>query len=51
LANYLLNHPDPKKRVSLPVLQILGGWSRMDTVGIYAKANPVKAIESAWESF
>jgi len=50
-ANYLLNHKDPKKRVSLPVLQILGGWSRLDTVGIYAKANPIKAIESAWESF
>lgn len=50
-ANHLANNPDPKKRVSLPVLQVLGGWSRLDTVGIYTKANPVAAIQSGWESF
>lgn len=50
-ANHLANHPDPKKRVSLPVLQILGGWSRLDTVGIYTKSNPYQAVDAAWESF
>ncbi len=50
-ANYLANNPDPKKRVSLPVLQVLGGWSRLDTVGIYTRANPVLAIKSGYEAF
>lgn len=46
-ANYMAN----EKGLSLPHLQALGGWSRLDTVGIYTKANPVKAINAAWESF
>lgn len=50
-ANHLANHPDPKKRVSLPMLQQLGGWARLDTVGIYTKANPIAAIEAGYEAF
>ena len=50
-ANYLANNPDQKKRVSLPVLQVLGGWSRLDTVGIYTRANPVLAVKSGYEAF
>lgn len=50
-ANYLSNDAPVDKRVSLPVLQILGGWSRLDTVGIYTKANPVTAVKAGWESF
>lgn len=46
-ANYMAN----EKNVPLPLLQQLGGWSRLDTVGIYTKANPVKAVKAAWESF
>ena len=46
-ANYLVND----KNIALPILQQLGGWSRLDTVGIYTKANPVHAIKSAWEKF
>jgi integrase len=46
-ANYMAND----KNLPLPQLQQLGGWSRLDTVGIYTKANPVKALESAWERF
>ena len=50
-ANYLANNPDPKKRVSLPVLQVLGGWSRLDTVGVYTKANPIVAVEQGYGVF
>jgi len=50
-ANHLANNPDPKKRVSLPVLQQLGGWARLDTVGIYTQANPVRAVEAGYEAF
>ena len=46
-ANYMAN----EKNLPLPLLQQLGGWSRLDTVGIYTKANPVKAVEAAYESF
>lgn len=46
-ANYMAN----EKGMSLPLLQALGGWSRLDTLGIYTKANPIKAINKAWESF
>ena len=46
-ANYMAND----KNLPLPQLQALGGWARLDTVGIYTKANPVKAIKAAWESF
>ncbi len=50
-ANHLANNPDPKKRVSLPVLQQLGGWARLDTVGIYTQANPVRAVEAGFGAF
>ncbi len=46
-ANHLAN----ERGLSLPQLQALGGWSRLDTVGIYTKANPKKAVEAAFESF
>lgn len=46
-ANYLVN----EKGISLPYLQALGGWARLDTVGIYTRANPKKAVEAAYESF
>ena len=46
-ANYMAND----RNLPLPQLQQLGGWSRLDTVGIYTKANPVKAVEAAYESF
>jgi len=46
-ANYMAN----VKNLPLPQLQALGGWSRLDTVGIYTKSNPVKAVEAAYESF
>ena len=40
-----------EKNLPLSQLQSLGGWSRLDTVGIYTRANPVKAVAAAWESF
>ncbi len=46
-ANHLAN----ERNLPLPQLQALGGWSRLDTVGMYTKANPKKAVEAAFESF
>ncbi len=46
-GNYMVN----EKNVPLPQVQTLLGHSRLDTTGIYTKANPVKAIAAAWESF
>jgi len=46
-ANYMVN----EKSVPLPMVQQMLGHSRLDTTGIYTKANPVKTIERAWESF
>jgi integrase len=46
-ANYMVND----KSVPLPMAQQMLGHSRLDTTGIYTKANPVKTIETAWESF
>lgn len=46
-ANYMVNDKD----VPLPMVQQMLGHSRLDTTGIYTKANPVKTIEKAWESF
>ncbi len=45
------NHLANERNLPLPQLQALGGWSRLDTVGIYTKANPKKAVEAAFESF
>ena len=46
-GNYMVN----EKRMSLPEVQGFMGHSRIDTTGIYTKANPKQAIEKAWESF
>jgi len=44
-ANYMLN----EKNYPMPVVQGFGGWARLDTVGLYAKANPQSAIDKIWE--
>lgn len=46
-ANHMLN----ERNLSMPMVQGFGGWARLDTVGIYAKANPVQAVEKVWEGF
>jgi len=46
-ANYMLN----ERNMPMPMVQGFGGWARLDTVGIYAKANPIQAIEKVWEGF
>lgn len=46
-ANHMIN----ERNLPLPMVQGFGGWSRLDTVGIYAKANPVQAINKVWEGF
>ena len=45
------NHLVNVRNTPLPQVQILMGHSRIDTTGIYTKANPVKAVEDAWENF
>lgn len=46
-GNFMVN----EKNVPLPQVQTLMGHSRIDTTGIYTKANPKQAIKSAWEAF
>lgn len=46
-GNYMAND----KGLAMPLLQQLMGHSRIDTTGVYTRANPVQAIEKAWESF
>lgn len=46
-ANHMLN----ERGLPMPMVQGFGGWARLDTVGIYAKANPLQAIEKVWEGF
>jgi site-specific recombinase XerC len=46
-ANHMLN----ERGLPMPMVQGFGGWARLDTVGIYAKANPVQAIGKVWEGF
>ena len=46
-ANLMAN----EKNVPLPMVQQMLGHSRLDTTGVYTKANPIKTIEKAWESF
>ena len=43
-ANYMLN----EKGYPMPVVQGFGGWKRLDTVGLYAIANPQSAIDKIW---
>jgi integrase len=46
-ANFQAN----EKGLALSLLQQLLGHSRLDTTGIYTKANPIQAINKAWENF
>jgi len=46
-GNYMIN----EKNVPMPMVQQLMGHSRIDTTGLYSKANPKKSIERAWNSF
>ena len=46
-ANHMLN----ERNLPMPMVQGFGGWARLDTVGIYAKANPEQAINKVWEGF
>lgn len=46
-ANFMVN----EKNIPLPMAQTMLGHSRLDTTGIYTKANPRQAIETAWEVF
>ena len=46
-ANYMAND----KGVPLPMIQGMLGHARLDTTGVYTKANPINAIKKAWESF
>lgn len=46
-GNYMIND----KKMPFPMVQQLLGHSRGETTFMYAKANPVQAIETAWESF
>ncbi len=46
-GNYMVN----VKNVPLPIVQSMMGHSRLNTTGIYTKANPQRAIDTAWEAF
>lgn len=46
-GNYQVN----EKNLPLPMLQSLMGHSRIDTTGVYVKANPKQAIDRAWDNF
>ena len=46
-ANHMLN----ERNLPMPMVQGFGGWARLDTVGIYAHANPIQAVERVWEGF
>lgn len=46
-ANHMIN----ERNLPMPMVQGFGGWSRLDTMGIYAKANPTQAINKVWEGF
>lgn len=46
-ANHMLN----ERNLPMPMVQGFGGWARLDTVGIYAVANPSAAIDRVWEGF
>jgi len=46
-ANHLIN----ERNLPMPMVQGFGGWARLDTMGIYAKANPTQAIKEVWKGF
>lgn len=46
-GNYMVN----VKNVPLPMVQQMMGHSRIDTTGIYTKANPVETINQAWNAW
>lgn len=46
-GNYMVN----VKKIPITMVQALMGHSRIDTTSVYAKANPVDAVNSAWEAF
>jgi integrase len=46
-GNYMVN----EKGLPMPLVQSMMGHSRIDTTGIYTKANPKQAIQKAWEVF
>jgi len=37
-------------KIPLPIVQTFMGHSRLDTTGIYTKANPEESIKSVWEA-
>jgi len=43
-GNYMVN----EKNLPMPLVQQMMGHSRIDTTGIYTKANPVQAINAGW---
>jgi len=45
------NHMVNDRGLPLPMVQGFLGHSRLDTTGIYTKANPVQAINKVWEGF
>ena len=46
-ANRLIN----ERGIPLPMVQGFGGWARLDTVGVYAKANPIASVNKVWEGW
>ncbi len=44
-GNYMVN----EKNVPISIVQTLMGHSKLDTTGIYTKANPKQAIAKVWE--
>ncbi len=44
-GNYMVN----EKNVPISIVQTLMGHSRLDTTGIYTRANPQQAIKKVWE--
>ena len=46
-GNYMVN----EKNTPITVVQSLMGHSDVSTTGMYAKANPKKAVDTAWENF
>lgn len=51
LRHGFANHMANDRGISMPMLQGFGGWARLDTVGIYAVANPKVAVDKVWEGF